>query len=387
MAKVIKKKIKIPIGSQDKDLASMFNQMLGTGDINLHIAWPRYKRISGLVETLINIFDSFRKTTFMISIPELEPYRKELEEFCAASRAVWKELFSVDLSDYEWALQLVDTSQKEAFAEIYEKAKKSDLVHTFIVVCDQLAPFKRYIGDENDLKPVFITAMAGVEFTPFPFTRLNIKYVFSMPESQGPIQRLILTVLHKAFNLSYQLWQEVTSPDVDVDEFVDVIMNNIDEVQKRPELSRCRKAFGKVKDSVHLLKQRFNNYYRDFITTKNSTIMMEHFIIDVSKETSADPETMRQFRQIISFYRKVAQQQSINPKVKMLFDKVNESFKELERNTENLVKIRDESDEEEEDDAPVAPESEPEDTELHQAQVANASKSVDELVREIEGKK
>jgi hypothetical protein len=68
--------------------------------------------------------------------------------------------------------------------------------------------------------------------------------------------------------------------------------------------------------------------------------MMQQFIIDVSKKTDSDPQVTRQFRQIISYYRELAQQQIQNPKVKMLFDKVNESFQQLERGATNLVNIR-----------------------------------------------
>jgi hypothetical protein len=89
-----------------------------------------------------------------------------------------------------------------------------------------------------------------------------------------------------------------------------------------------------------LLKENFGDYYRDFISTKDSTIMMQNFIIDVSKKTDSDPQVTRQFRQIISYYRELAQQQIQNPKVKMLFDKVNESFQQLERGATNLVNIK-----------------------------------------------
>jgi aspartate oxidase len=72
--------------------------------------------------------------------------------------------------------------------------------------------------------------------------------------------------------------------------------------------------------------------------------MMQHFIIDVSKETEADPVVTSQFRTIIAYYQKIARDQISNPKIKMLFDKVNESFKELERGTENLSNLQKEED-------------------------------------------
>ncbi len=394
MSRVIKKKIKIPVGIKDQNLAEMFNQMLGTGAVNMNIAYPRYARIKGIVKTLLELFEMFNASAFMKRQKEFAFEQNEIAEFISRSREACAELFKIDFREYEWNLSLVEDEQKQAFAEVYEKMKKSEIINTFIIMCDRLVTYKRYIGDANNLNPVFISTMAGIEFCPFPFTRLNVKYIFSLDAIGDKTKEFFLTVLNKALELSYKLWGEITSPDINVDEFVDVIMANIKEIQRRPELSRCQKAFKKIEESVHLLKGRFNNYYRDFIQTKNSTIMMEHFILDVSKSTKADVETTRQFRQIIGFYRKIAQEQVVNPKVKMLFDKVNESFKELERNTNNLVNIEDmESDgsggdtSSDSGEATTEPGPESSTTNTGAANTEAVAESIEDLVDFIEGKK
>lgn len=395
MSKVVKKKIKIPVGIKDQNLAEMFNQMLGTGSVNMSIAYPRYIRIKGIVDQILKLFEMFNGSPFMDKYKEFQAQRDEIAGFLSQSREQFKEMFSMDFSDYEWDLNLVEEEQKKLFSEAYEKIKKSDLINSFVIMCDRLVVYKRYIADAQNLNPIFITSMAGVEFCPFPFTHLNLKYIFSLGTVQENTKRFFMIVMNKAFELSYKLWGEITSPDINVDDFVEVIMSNIKEIQKRPELNRCGKAFKKIEESVHLLKGRFNNYYRDFIQTKNSTIMMEHFILDVSNSTKADVETTRQFRQIIGFYKKIAQDQITNPKVKMLFDKVNESFKELERNTGNLVNIQNDGEEQEDSDDDSDDSSDDEDniaakeaervaveeeSRLRQAQEALKDKSIDELV-------
>jgi hypothetical protein len=332
------------------------------------------------------------KSPFMERFTEFAPQKEEIRAWVTKSREQWTEMFSMDFSDYEWDLNLVEEQQKKTFAEGYEKTKKSELINNFIIVCDRLARYKKHINDAKNLSPTFITTMAGAEFNPFPFTSLNLKYIFSLPAVQENTKHFFLIVLNKAFELTYNLWNEITSPDINVDEFVDIIMANIKEIQKRPELSRCAKAFKKIEESVHLLKGRFNNYYRDFVQTKNSTIMMEHFIIDVSKNTKADAQTTAQFRKIISFYQKIAKDQITNPKIKAMFDKVNDSFRELERNTEISVNIREnESDEETvESDDDVESEEEEDEEEIQRrenemkARVAAQDKSVNELAAEIE---
>ena len=392
MSKVIKKKIKIPIDIKDQNLSEMFNQMLGTGAVNMSIAYPRYVRIRGLTDQLLKLFEMFNGSPFMAKYREFAAEHAEIAAFVSHGRESWTALFSADFTDYEWNLTLVEDEQRAAFTEVYERMKKSDLVNTFIIMCDRLIPYKRSIGNPKALSDAFIMSMAGVEYTPFPFTKLNMKYIFSLPAATEPTRQFFLVVLNKAYDLSYRLWNEINTPDINVDDFVEIIMSNIKEIQKRPELNRCQKAFKKIEDSVHLLKGRFNDYYRDMVSAKNSTIMMEHFILDVSKSTKADPETTRQFRHIITFYRRIAQDQVSNPKVKMLFDKVEASFKELERGTSNLVNIKDDdADDESSDDddaesapGPAAVAAEPL-ADMHAARVESANRSIDELVAFIEG--
>lgn len=370
MSKTKVKKIKVPVGMQDEGLAEMFNQMLGAGSVNMTIAYPRYKRIRDLCVQQIKLFELLGSSPIMCKDPQFAQQREQIKKFCAESRARCELVFCMDFSEYEWNLSTIDEELRKKFTDVYEKMKKDDLIKTFIVMCDKLVPYRKNFEDPEKLNHKFVTSMAGAEWIPFPFTNLNIKHIFSLTGITNNTITLFMSVLSKAYELSRKLYEEVQSPDVDVDQFVDIIMSNIDEIQKRPELHRCREAFQKIKDSVKLLKNNFGGYYRDFIGTNDSTIMMQHFILDVSKSTEANATVARQFQTIISYYRKIAQDQISNPKVKMLFDKVNESFKALERGTENLVNINDDASSSDNDDSDPL--------------VANVAKSLTDLKQEDE---
>lgn len=343
--KVKVKKIKSPV-FKDENIAEMFNQMLGAGSINLTIAYPRYLRMKLICEQLIKLFEMLSASPFMIAYKEFAVQKEEIDAFTTRSRKAMSEIFHVDLTDYAWNINLVDEELKKHFQIAYEAMKKSSLVNTFIVMCDRLIKYKKNFVDLNKLNHKFINTMSGTEWCPFPFTTLNIKYIFALTSISENSIRFFMTVIGKAFELSYKLYDETQTPDIDIDQFVDIIMSNIETIQKQPELHRCRRAFQKIKNSVMLLKERVGSYYRDFIATKDSTIMVQHFILDVSKQTDIDPRVTAEFREIINFYRKVAQDKINDPKVKILFDKVTESFNDLERGTENLVNIRDEDENE-----------------------------------------
>jgi hypothetical protein len=338
MPRKITKQIKIAIGSPDNELVDMFNQMIGAGSINMIITYPRYKRIKDICTSLVKLFTLVADSPFMRVYTEFAEEKKEILQFCTTTMLDIESKFHMDLTEYEWNLNIIDDALKAEFAQCYEQVKKSNTVNTFIVMCDKIIIYKKYIEDVTALNHKFIVSMPGVEWAPFPFTKLNLKYIYSLNIDDGA-RKFFMLILHKALELSYKLYKEVTSPDLDVDKFVELIMNSIEGLQKRPELNRCRKAFNKIRESINLLKTNFSSYYRDFINTQDSSIIMQHFILDVSKTTKADAATTHQLNIILIYYRKVAAQHSNNPKIKTLFEKIDESLKVMQRNTENIVNI------------------------------------------------
>lgn len=343
MRKVKIKKVKMALGGENEELADMFNQMLGTGTANIPIAYPRYKRIRVLCEQLVKLFGLLKDSPFMVACTEFSVQAEQLNTFCTWAKGKIIEIFNVDLSDFEWDFSRLTEAHKKLFSEAYEAMKRSDLVKTFVLLCDKLVPYKKYFIDLDNLNHKFITTMAGTDWSPFPFTTLNIKHIFTLPGVGENTITFFMTILNKAYVLSRQLYDELQSPDIDIDKLADLIMSNINEIQRRPELSRCGEAIRKIKESIGLLKNRLPSYYRDFLATNDNTIIMQHFIIDVSSETKASPTVIRQFGIIADYYRNIAEQQITNPKVKMLLSKINESFKELERGTTNLVNIREDT--------------------------------------------
>lgn len=336
MSRVKVKEVKIPLTSKDDGLTEMFNQMLGTGNVNVNIAYPRYTKMRGIIQQLIKLFDLLARSPLMVRFPV---ERAELVAFCDNATRMAGETFYMNLDEYGWDLSTVEAPLCKKFSAAYTAMKKSQIVNTFVVMCDRLVPYKRNFADIDKLSHNFINNMGGVEWIPFPFTRLNLKYVMSLMLPLNDVT-FIMTVLSRAFSLSFALYTELQAPDIDVDQFVDFIMKNIDAVQNRPELTRCDEAFKKIKESVAMLRERFNGYYRDFISTQDNTIMMQHFILDVSKSGNASPKVAGQFKTIINYYQKIASRGNNNdPRMKTLFERIGMSFKEMDKGAENLVKI------------------------------------------------
>jgi hypothetical protein len=333
-AKVVKKQVAL---GDNEGLAEMFNQMIGNG--NIAITYPKYSKIKQNCQQIMKVVSTIANSPIM-KIPVLEKYKVDFDRFVDHCETSLDLYFNIE---YPSIIGLSEDEQKR-FNDKYIAMRKTTIISDMIMMCDKLIPYKKHFEYSDKLSHSFILKMPGVEWKPFPFSSLNIKYIFSLPETKENTIRFFMIVFHKIYSITHQIWKDLNSPDIDINQFVDTIMNSLDEIQKRPELHRCQKAFKKIKDSVHLLKDNFDGYYKDFLSTNDSTIIMQDFIVDVSKSTNADPQLTAQFRTIIAYYRKMASSQITNPKMKMLFDKVSESFKELEKNTENMVNIKTEDD-------------------------------------------
>lgn len=381
-----KTKIKIKT-IKDKELADMFNQMLGAGNVNVSVCWPRYVQIRSYIERAAETLDLFNnKSKFYAVFPELANCQKEINAFIDKVKTGVVDTYNVDLSAYEGKYNEMSEEDVKKFGQLYEEFKHCDIVNALVETCDALIVHKKHIDNKEALNHKFILMMPGAEFCPFPFTKLNLKYAVShisanagSNNAASPLLDLILIVLNKLFSLSYNLYKLINTPDIDIDEFVEVVMRNIQEARKH--IPRCNKAFDKLAKSVEMLKDNFPTYYRDFVQSSNSTIIIENFVLDVANSTKADVELMRQFRQIITHYRKVASQQVKNPQVKGLLDKINEQFSKFDKYAN--IKIDEKVDEDTSDDSDENPEEDAEAIRVKEIQEENAKKSVDDLVAEI----
>lgn len=329
------KKVKISLAN-NKDVADLFNQMLGTGATNLNIAYPRYQHMKSLSERIVAVFELFVNSDLM-RIEQLKESHDDIVAFCKNARNYINAWFSFDLS--AWALDFSAAPQniREEFGAQYEAAKKSNIVRDLISIADKLHPYRSNFIDDHKLNHHFVADISGVDWSPFPFD-LNLKQLFCMQLTPAMIE-LTMLVLCKTYHHSFALYENLRAPDIDIDQFIEIITSSLRELQRRPELNRCEKAFKKIHDSVQLLKTNFADYYRDFIDTKDNMIIMENFILDVSNNTKADPQLTSQFRKIIMYYKDLAKQSpnnQNNEKLNAVFEALSDKFKMMDQNFDNL---------------------------------------------------
>jgi hypothetical protein len=340
----------------NKDVLDMFQGVLGTaeGSATLSITHPKYVKIQTHVERFIKLLEAFHSSNLM---GMFQGPKEHLCNYIEALKNQYTESFTApDFS--QWVSSIVFMPEDYAkippelvakFGESFTVVKKCSIVNTVIVTCKNLIAHKKSIENGNALKDKFITKGAGMTFAPLPdLPQINFKQIYIDDRLSGIDKEFILVILHKMYTISHDVYDAISSPDVDVDEFVSVIMSSIGDVKKH--IPRCDQAFQKIIDSVDLLKGNFNGYYKDFAASGNPTIIMENFVLDVSKGTTSSPAITSQFRRIISHYRKLASQQASNPKLQSLFAQVDANFQELEKRSKNA---ENDSDNESDDSQPA----------------------------------
>lgn len=329
MSKVKIKKIKVPAnGTNDKDLAEIFNNMLGTGGLNIPIAVTRFEKIKSLMNEITRIFTVMHDAPFM-TMPAFAGHKIHIKTFLSrleSETEIFNKPEMLASQQWSWNWSIVSEEEKNNFAKNYEACKKIPIMASYRDSLNRLYPYKRFFINREQIQTHFVANISGVEWYPFTFLQLDIKEIFLMDCVTESIRKFFILLFHGFYDNVNQLIGELQSPDIDIDNFVDIIMTNIDVLKKKSELSHCDKAFQKIKNSVKLLKENFNSYYRDFLQAKDSTIIMQHFILDVSKDTNIDPQTTAQFRKIIAYYQKMADQHITDPTARALFNKATAIF-------------------------------------------------------------
>lgn len=306
--KTIKKKIKM---GNEKDISDMFNQMLGTDSaINKEIVEPKLRKI-------VTILQGVKKLIKLINEVILSKIKKE-----------WSDEFTT----FENGINdLINYSAGELTAETWKTIRDSVILVNIMnvsVTLDTFGGSKLFIKTDDKYKHAVFSESRCASITPFTFTSIDLKTLFELDESE---RQFIMSGLHKLHIAGCELYKLISSPDIDIKKFSDIMIESLDKLRTIPELSRCNVAFDKLKSSLSMLENNFTDYYKDFIVKKDSSIIMENFILDVSKTTKASPTLMIQFRKIITYYKKKTAGNIKDPKLKMAFDKLNENFEKIER--------------------------------------------------------
>ena len=227
---------------------------------------------------------------------------------------------------------------EEHFINYYQNLKESFIIEEYLKVCKVLTKNEECLKNKDNLSDAFIKNSVGEEFYIFDFAKINFKHLFSHILSENfsgkdeltNSKKYILLSLNMLYITTQDIYQLISSPDVDIDKLSEVIVAAIEAAKK--QIPRCDRAFKIIGNSVDMLKSNMNTYYKDFVATSNPTIIFESFISDIANDVNMDSQTLNQFKRIIFHFRKKSESMPKNSKLDTMFTSLDKIMSIMENN-------------------------------------------------------
>lgn len=317
------KVIKKSAGNQN-DVGNMFNQLLGDEkSLELDIIKDKYNKLESDIRSVYKLLSSFRESIYkkvLHSIPNIDLYISEIDGFIEDCKAIIPE----DIPD-------------DKLIKHYLSIKENKVIKDCIHICKNLIQYKKFIEDNENLNDNFLKSSKTKELIIFPFSSFDLKYIYNnFIKIDESIKKYILIFLNMLYNATYDIYQIITSPDIDINKFSEIIIQSISQAKKM--IPRANKAFKKIEESIDLLQNNFSSYYKDFVTSRSPTVIIENFILDCSKDVgdSVDLELARQFKTIAMFYKRKNGGKIKDPRVNQIFDMLDQNFSMLNINDDDI---------------------------------------------------
>lgn len=274
----------------------------------------------------------------------------ELEDYC---KSINKTLTDKDLDkDFEFITWCENRSEEigddllKDFNEYFSELKKVNCINIYIIICNNLNKYKVFLNfnvkepiPENSLN--FIKRLIGDEFYPLnEITNINFCKVYNLDNIEG-IKTLTVLTLAQLLTFTKHIYSYIMSPDIDIERFSSIMVEHI--AQARSSIPRCNEAFDAIEASMGLLNENFDNYYKDFVTTKNPASIMEGYILDICESKAASNGIIiSQFRRIIEFFRKASRQNPNSAQFNSILRNIENKYKMLDVESSKMPEINDE---------------------------------------------
>lgn len=344
--KVIKKSINV----EDTNLLTgMFDSMLGTKDADADIIRPKYVDVINRIKKINKILIQFSSFIVFKSIyPKMIPCLDEIKTFATMLKTtIYPDLSDNDEdpdSDYYTNMDSKELNIK------YKELKMHNTIKRLIEICSKLRVHHKAFENKDNLDDTFVNREPGLSFVIFDFSTLDLKRIWADNNTTVSIKKYIMTILHKLYDNLLSIYKTTSSPDVDVNQFANILVSCLDNLKKQPELSRCKNALNKINQSVDLFKNNFDGYYRQSIASSNPNLIIENFIVDVSNQKNSNSSLTREFRVLIMYIHKLGKQQNKikDPKISKLFSMLHSNIDIMEKR-HSTVDEKDNSNKEDDD--------------------------------------
>lgn len=323
--KVAKRKMK----SGNPGLQKMFNQMLGVQDADPSIIESKYEDMHKNMSLVVRFWDNFiRSPYFSNLLNEFAGAMDEIATFIKLSKVELKEYY-LKPSNKKQSTTLTNNSQKSILDELLKSGSsynstelnrayrglKNSKFHSHLM--KTLNSIKLALNNERErantpvsnldlrdhLSDSFIINSDGGTLKLLSFTKWDFKVLCSSQYYKS-FRKYMLLLLHLTYITIDKIYRITITPDIDIDGFSEMMIGNITDLRKNPELRECADAFRKLESSLDMLKGNFHDYYKGFMQTGNPGVIVEGFIKDIIKKSGKNVKLSKQFLKLNNFIKK-----------------------------------------------------------------------------------
>lgn len=312
------------------DLQDMFGSMMGLSNVDPEIIIPKYIRCIGNVKAVYKVLVSMSQLAARFLV--LSDFKEEFEQIGNEALRYKVELKLPETYDEK---QLGMMTEDDVNI-LYKELKTHTIIVEMLELCAALRKYRNCIEEETKLSDRFIKEEPGFNLNVFTFSNLDLKKLWAR-DVPNSIKDLILFMLHRLYMTLLDIYNVVSSPDVDVDRFSSILVQSLGSLRQIPELKTCKDAFRRIEDSVSLLKTNFSEYYKEAIVSGDLNCIFQSFVLDVANQgKGSNAGLTRQFGIIVNYFQKVSVEKgkSNDPQIKKIMELLSKNYKVMEETTQ-----------------------------------------------------
>lgn len=300
-------KRKVKIGD---NIRNAFNKMIGVDDIDEYIVSNNYDSLRERLISFLDILENIHRTnTFDLG--------EELDTFLLTSRSILADtelvanMYTTDLRDINNSdnvmQSLIDRMKvckynKDQLITAYNTLKDTDPLLSIVgfinIISGKIKIYRENHPCSTDIEAIcdemFVFNTNGILF---PFSRYDFRGVF-IRRGDEELRPITIRAIKILYAKAKEVLDEVSKPNISPEEYITVIEEAVANARKMAP--RCDDAFDLMMNSLTMFRQKFNDYYKLFLTSGNPSIILTEFIKDVSEDVAVinNPELKRQFVKI-----------------------------------------------------------------------------------------
>ena len=296
----IKKTNMLNISKKDRrKISEMFNELIGVKHMKKDIVLKKIVDILKHINNIYNLFNLFIKVDNLKDTlyPNYDKYINELNLFLKNIKETFTD-FDKD-SDLLY-FKLSSGKSEEELNNLYNKYIKSEPLKNIIISTKNMNKYTKILKIDAPIiigtTDKFISDRVGLEFKPLNFVDLDFKNIWFELKNNNTGKKFFLGILKNFYNNGYKIYDVLVRPRVDISECSELLLNSI--LKLRKLIPGCNDAFNAIKNSIDLFKTNFNEYYKSFIRSGDTSIILSDFISDMCLSYKNQVELPKLTRQL-----------------------------------------------------------------------------------------